>query len=67
MVQWPAEGVPDNPRGWLVTIASRTLVDRPAATAPAGPRSGSSRRRPGPRSRTSTTRWRCCSCAVTRR
>jgi RNA polymerase sigma factor (sigma-70 family) len=27
-VQWPAEGVPDNPRGWLVTVASRRLIDR---------------------------------------
>ncbi|MFD7654328.1 RNA polymerase sigma factor [Actinosynnema sp. NPDC059797] len=27
-VQWPVEGVPDNPRGWLVTVASRRLVDR---------------------------------------
>ncbi|MFJ7246910.1 RNA polymerase sigma factor [Kitasatospora sp. NPDC098652] len=27
-VQWPEEGVPDNPRGWLVTVASRRLVDR---------------------------------------
>ena len=26
--QWPEEGVPDNPRGWLVTVASRRLVDR---------------------------------------
>ncbi|MEE1784577.1 sigma factor-like helix-turn-helix DNA-binding protein [Streptomyces sp. SP17BM10] len=26
-VQWPDEGVPDNPRGWLVTVASRRLVD----------------------------------------
>jgi RNA polymerase sigma factor (sigma-70 family) len=26
--QWPAEGVPDNPRGWLVTVASRRLVDQ---------------------------------------
>jgi RNA polymerase sigma factor (sigma-70 family) len=25
--QWPAEGVPDNPRGWLITVASRRLVD----------------------------------------
>jgi RNA polymerase sigma factor (sigma-70 family) len=25
--QWPAEGVPDNPRGWLTTVASRRLVD----------------------------------------
>ncbi len=26
-LQWPAEGTPDNPRGWLVTVASRKLVD----------------------------------------
>jgi RNA polymerase sigma factor (sigma-70 family) len=25
--QWPAEGVPDNPRSWLVTAASRRLID----------------------------------------
>jgi RNA polymerase sigma factor (sigma-70 family) len=25
--QWPAEGVPGNPRGWLVTVAGRRLVD----------------------------------------
>jgi RNA polymerase sigma factor (sigma-70 family) len=27
-VQWPAEGVPGNPRGWLVTVASRRLSDQ---------------------------------------
>src|SRR4051794_33813936 len=27
-VQWPAEGVPDNPRGWLTTVANRRLVDQ---------------------------------------
>src|ERR1700754_202871 len=27
-LQWPDEGVPDNPRGWLVTVASRRLVDQ---------------------------------------
>jgi RNA polymerase sigma factor (sigma-70 family) len=26
--QWPAEGVPDNPRGWLITVASRRLIDQ---------------------------------------
>jgi predicted RNA polymerase sigma factor len=26
--QWPAQGVPGNPRGWLVTVASRRLVDQ---------------------------------------
>ena len=25
--QWPREGVPDNPRGWLITVASRRLTD----------------------------------------
>jgi RNA polymerase sigma factor (sigma-70 family) len=25
---WPADGMPDNPRGWLITTASRRLVDR---------------------------------------
>lgn len=25
--QWPTEGVPDNPYGWLVTVASRRLTD----------------------------------------
>jgi RNA polymerase sigma factor (sigma-70 family) len=27
VTQWPADGVPDNPRAWLVTVASRRLVD----------------------------------------
>ncbi|CAL9623544.1 hypothetical protein SUDANB58_05891 (plasmid) [Streptomyces sp. enrichment culture] len=27
-LQWPDEGVPDSPRGWLVTVASRKLVDQ---------------------------------------
>jgi RNA polymerase sigma factor (sigma-70 family) len=26
--QWPHDGVPGNPRGWLVTVASRRLVDQ---------------------------------------
>ena len=26
-VQWPTEGIPDNPRGWLVTVAARRLAD----------------------------------------
>ncbi|GAA4003174.1 sigma factor-like helix-turn-helix DNA-binding protein [Allokutzneria multivorans] len=25
--QWPGEGVPDNPRAWLITVASRRLTD----------------------------------------
>src|SRR5215469_7719350 len=27
-VQWPAGEVPDNPRGWLVAVASRRLIDQ---------------------------------------
>jgi RNA polymerase sigma factor (sigma-70 family) len=26
-LQWPADGVPDSPRSWLTTVASRRLVD----------------------------------------
>jgi RNA polymerase sigma factor (sigma-70 family) len=26
-IQWPVEGLPENPRGWLVTVASRRLTD----------------------------------------
>jgi RNA polymerase sigma factor (sigma-70 family) len=27
-VQWPGEGVPQNPRGWLVNVASRRVTDQ---------------------------------------
>jgi RNA polymerase sigma factor (sigma-70 family) len=27
-VQWPGDGVPDNPRGWLTTVASRRMIDQ---------------------------------------
>jgi RNA polymerase sigma factor (sigma-70 family) len=27
-LQWPSEGIPDSPRAWLVTVASRKLVDQ---------------------------------------
>ena len=26
-IQWPADGVPVNPRGWLITVASRRLTE----------------------------------------
>ena len=26
--QWPASGVPDNPKGWLITVATRRLTDQ---------------------------------------
>jgi RNA polymerase sigma factor (sigma-70 family) len=27
-VQWPEEGVPDNPRGWLIHVAARRMTDQ---------------------------------------
>ncbi len=27
-VQWPRQGVPDHPKGWLITVASRRLTDQ---------------------------------------
>jgi RNA polymerase sigma factor (sigma-70 family) len=27
-LQWPREGIPESPRGWLVTVASRRLTDQ---------------------------------------
>jgi RNA polymerase sigma factor (sigma-70 family) len=27
-VQWPAEGMPDRPKAWLITVASRRLTDQ---------------------------------------
>ena len=47
-VQWPGEGVPESPRGWLVTVASRRLDRRGAqrrARAGGGRRRRSRRRR----------------------
>jgi predicted RNA polymerase sigma factor len=26
--QWPIEGWPDSPKGWLITVASRRLTDQ---------------------------------------
>jgi RNA polymerase sigma factor (sigma-70 family) len=27
-LQWPADGIPENPRGWLITVAARRLMDQ---------------------------------------
>src|SRR5512133_1676071 len=27
-IQWPAQGVPDSPRAWLITVASRRVTDQ---------------------------------------
>ena len=26
--QWPRDGIPENPRAWLTTVATRILIDR---------------------------------------
>jgi RNA polymerase sigma factor (sigma-70 family) len=28
ITQWPVDGVPDNPRAWLITVASRRLIEQ---------------------------------------
>ena len=48
--QWPTDGLPDNPRGWLIRVASRRLVaslvllrrlDMPLSQVAAGVNAGS--------------------------
>ncbi|NKE61640.1 hypothetical protein FXN61_34735, partial [Lentzea sp. PSKA42] len=31
LTQWPVEGLPDNPAGWLSTVAARPWVARPCS------------------------------------
>jgi RNA polymerase sigma factor (sigma-70 family) len=31
--RWPGDGLPDNPRGWLIQVASRRLIDQVRAEA----------------------------------
>ena len=40
--QWPVDGMPDDPRAWLIRVASRRLIDRVRADRP-----GSAARRRG--------------------
>lgn len=77
-VQWPEEGVPENPRGWLLTVATRRLTDqwrserarrdREAAVAlrevPAG-EEAPGEDRPGDRDDTLTLLFLCCHPALT--
>jgi predicted RNA polymerase sigma factor len=44
-VQWPADGIPDNPRGWLVTAASRRLTDQLRSDCPPSARLQAARSR----------------------
>ncbi len=73
-VQWPKEGLPDYPRGWLVTVASRRLTDQlrgeearrrrevaAATTEPVeAPRPGPGDDRPPDRDDTLTLLFMCC-------
>ena len=77
--QWPVDGLPDNPRGWLIRMASRRLVDQRRSeqaradrellvalhTPPMRP--CSPRPPTPPTARRVTTPWRCCCCAAIRR
>lgn len=66
--QWPAEGVPGNPRGWLTTVAARRLADQARSDLARRERRPRPQPRSAPaRSRTPMTRCSCCSCAAIRR
>src|SRR5215218_8013646 len=76
--QWPVDGLPDNPRGWLIRVASRRWTSggpsRPAPTGscswPCTPhqmRPCSPRPPTPPTAPRVTTPWRCCCCAAIRR
>jgi predicted RNA polymerase sigma factor len=72
-LQWPADGVPERPRAWLLTVAGRALADEwlaesarrrretAAALDPAGLTAAHEHGAPGANG---MTRSRCCSCAV---
>jgi predicted RNA polymerase sigma factor len=57
--QWPVEGVPEEPRGWLIAVATRRLIDalRAEGRGPGARRSHSPRSLgPARTSRMRTTR-----------
>jgi RNA polymerase sigma factor (sigma-70 family) len=76
--QWPREGVPDNPRGWLIQVAARRMTDhirsesarrrREASSAPADEASVPSvdQIMPGDHDDTLTLLFMCCHPALTR-
>jgi RNA polymerase sigma factor (sigma-70 family) len=76
-LQWPADGVPDRPRSWLLTVAGRSLVDEwrsqsarrrredtVAALEPAADSQGSGQR-PADEDDTLTLLFLCCHPALT--
>ena len=71
--QWPEQGIPDDPRAWLITAASRRLTDllrsegarRRREERAASLEAPATSRRPAPRSPpTPTTACSYCSCAA---
>ena len=57
--QWPADGVPANPKGWLITVASRRWIERWRAEAARARREERAAREveaPDPPRRRATTR-----------
>ena len=75
--QWPADGVPDDPRAWLIRVASRRLIDQLRSEEARRRREENDYLRDPAATRvappadadapTATTRWCCCSSAATRR
>ena len=37
-LQWPQEGLPDNPRGWLIQVAARRMTDHMRSETPSSSR-----------------------------
>jgi RNA polymerase sigma factor (sigma-70 family) len=66
--QWPVDGLPDNPRGWLIAVANRRLVDhvrsesarRRREDATAGAESADAPPPVGARDDTLTLLFLCC-------
>jgi predicted RNA polymerase sigma factor len=66
--QWPAGGLPDSPRGWLIAVATRRMTERlrneearrrrEELAAVREPSEGA------PPVQSATTRWCCSSCAA---
>ena len=75
-MNWPAKGIPDNPRAWLITVATRRLIDevrsehsrreREDRLAFGAPPAELSRYPGDGASRIGMTRFPCCCCAAIR-
>ena len=70
--QWPADGVPDNPTSWLISVASRRLIDQWRSEQARADREQLRRQADAAgRQRSSRSRWTtrspCYCCAATRR